>query len=241
MVAIQALHSPPEARTEPLSPFVPWTAEDRAPLSGDLGGHRPPSLIVEILREPERLAAGILDQARVQSIVLAALGLVAGSGATLAAIVAAARGTGSAFRSAPLVVGDTLLAVAASIGPIYAVGVLVAARIPLSRLVPTLLAAVAMGALLQAGLGPVVYVLWKLDPLWAGPLSLVGAFLVSSLSSGVRIRRLLTILAEEISLAGGAALGPGDRFRVGIVSRMAMVFLAFTTALGLWAFDAFLA
>ena len=86
-----------------------------------------------------------------------------------------------------------LLALAASLGPIYAASILLAARVPLARLVAALLASAATGSLVLAGLAPPLYLMWRLDSEWAGPLTLCAAFLLSGLSAGARIHRLLLV------------------------------------------------
>jgi hypothetical protein len=126
--------------------------------------------------------------------------------------------------------------------PIYAASILVAARVPLARLVAALLASAATGSLLLAGLAPPLYLLWRLDSEWAGPLLLTAAFLLSGGAAGARIHRLLSLLAESVTRAAlgnpTAALSAEDTFRVGILARVSWMMVAFTSALGFWAFDA---
>jgi hypothetical protein len=231
-------------RLEPLSPFVPWTEADRSPIPDELL-HQPEqrSLLLELLREPRAIALRALDQEKNQMLVLSSLAVITLGASVFEACVVTARGATvlELLRATALLPIDVLAAIAAAIGPIYVVGIFVSARIPLARLVSTLLASVANASLLLTVLGPIVHVLFARDPLWAGPLALVFSFLAAALVAGLRIRGLLGLLAEEIALAGGdPGLSASDRFRVGILARMAMVYLGFTTALAMWALDAFL-
>ena len=93
----------------------------------------------------------------------------------------------------------------------------------------------ASGSLLLIPLAPFVWLAFAKDPLWQGPLALVGAFLVAALAGG---RRLYTVLSGLGERCAGGSMTPLQRFRVRIVARMAMTSLAFTLALGFWGFDA---
>jgi len=224
-----------DSRAEPASPFIAWSDDDRAPIADlDLG---PASLIDDLLRSPQATAERVLDPSESPELVLGALGTIVAGTACFGAIVAAARPGGSPLVTAAFAVFDVLLALAAALGPIYAASILAAARLPLSRLVATLLSSAAVGSLLLAALAPLPYGLWKVDDTWAGPLALVGAFAVSAIASGSRMRRLLHALAEQVDPETKPT--ERDRARVAIVARMSMVFVAFTTGLSLWAFDAF--
>jgi hypothetical protein len=230
---------------EPLSPFVLWTPAELEPVPEEL--LQPPerrSFLLELLRDPGAVVRRILDREKNANLVLSSLAVIALGSAVFAASVVTARGATplEVLRAALLLPLDALAAIAAALGPIYVVGIFVSARIPLARLVSTLLASVASGAQLLAVLGPILHVVYARDPLWQGPLGLVAAFLASGAAGGLRIRTLLELMAEEIASAGAGAarLTDGDRFRVAILARMAMTFLGFTSALALWAFDAFL-
>jgi hypothetical protein len=234
-----------QSLSEPLSPFVAWSSEDRAPLPEvDVSSATPdsPSLLVDLLREPVSITERLLEPARVQGVVLGSVGLIAGCTSFFAAAVSVARGDEAWWAPAALTSLNVLLSIAASLGPIYATSILMAARVPLARLVAALLAAAATGSLLLAALAAPVYLLWRLDSEWAGPLMLTSAFLLSGAAAGARIHRLLSVMAETVTRKAlgdaEAKLGAQDAFRVGILARNSWMMLAFTLALGFWGFNA---
>jgi len=229
------------ARTEPISPFVPWSAADREELP-DAVGERESSLLIDLLRDARKIVERLLDPEQLQRTVLGSLVVIVTTVGFFAATVVSARLGADAWRAMAVLPFNALLGLAAALGPIYATSVLVAARLPLARLVATMLSASATGGLILAALAPIPYGVWKLDAEWAGPLSLLAVFGVSALVSGARLRQQLLIMAEEVVRAASgdptARLCAADEFRVRIVARMAMVFVAFTLALAVWAFDA---
>ena len=227
---------------EPLSPFVAWSAEAQAPLSleapSDEGEGR--GTLVEIITAPDRFAARVVEGRGMEATTAGLLGVAALGSAAFALIVRLDLGPLVALSAGLRLAMSVVLAVAAAIGPIHAAGVLVAARVPLPRLVAVMLASTAVGAAALAPLGPVVRFLHGYDAEWWGPLSLVGAFVVAAGVASVTLWRLLLALAEEASAASGrGALSEGDQFRVGIVARMALVFLGYTSVLALWGVGAF--
>ncbi|HEX8437770.1 hypothetical protein, partial [Archangium sp.] len=177
-----------------------------------------------------------------QGLVLGSVGVIAVCTSAFAATSSAARGGDGQALSAALTSANVLMALAASLGPIYAASILVAARVPLARLVAALLASAATGSLLLAGLAPPLYLLWRLDGEWAGPLLLTGAFLLSGTAAGARIHRLLSLMAESVTRAAldnpTAMLSAEDSYRVGILARVSWMMVAFTSGLGFWAFNA---
>jgi hypothetical protein len=229
---------------EPLTPFMPWSVEERAPLSeSGVPGEPERQLLVELLREPSAIVERLLEPARLQGLVVGSVGVITVCTSLFAATSCAARGGGEGWAlPAAMTSVNVLMALAASLGPIYAASILVAARVPLARLVAALLASAATGSLLLAGLAPPLYLLWRLDSEWAGPLLLTAAFLLSGAAAGARIHRLLSLLAESVTRAAlgnpSAALSAEDTFRVGILARVSWMMVAFTSALGFWAFDA---
>lgn len=227
---------------EPLSPFVAWSAEAQAPLPLEaLGAEREGrGVLVEIITDPERFAARVVEGRGMESTIAGLLGVAVLASAAFALVVRLDLGLLVALGAGLRLALSVVLAVAAAIGPIHAAGVLVAARVPLPRLVAVMLAATAVGAAALAPLGPVVRFLHGHDAEWWGPLSLVGAFVVAAAVASVTLRRLLLALAEEASAdSGRGALSEGDLFRVGIVARMALVFLGYTSMLALWGVGAF--
>ena len=231
----------PREKREPVSPFVGWSEADRGELPEALDARAEGSLPVEVLCDPDAIVARLLDPARLQTTVLGALAIIVVATGFFAGTVMAARPGTDALRAAVGVPVNALIALAAALGPIYATGLLVAARLPLSRLVATMLSACATGALILAALAPIPYGLFKLDAEWAGPLAMFGAFAISAVASGGRLHRLLHTLAEQVLRIvrddDEAQLTDGDRFRVGILARMSMVFIAFTLSLSVWIFD----
>ena len=234
-----------QAVSEPLSPFVPWSSEDRTPLheavasTHSLGGQ---PLVVDLLRDPSAVTERLLDPTRLQGVVLGSAGLIAGCTSFFAAAATIARGRGEWWGSAVLTSLNLMMSLAASLGPIYATSILLAARVPLARLVAALLAATATGSLLLAGLASPLYLLSRLDPEWGGPLMLTASFLLAGAAAGARIHRLLRLMAETVTCKAlgdsAAKLSEEDAFRVGILARISWMVLAFTLALGFWAFNA---
>ncbi|MDY7231430.1 hypothetical protein [Hyalangium rubrum] len=229
------------AKSEPLSPFMPWSAEERAPLPQVEAPSGERSLLADLLREPSAVTERLLEPSRLQGLVLGSVAIITLSTSFFAATASAARGKEAWWGAAVLTSLNVLMSLAASLGPIYATGILVAARVPLARLVAALLAATAAGSLLLAGMAPALYLVWRLDGEWSGPLMLVSAFLLSGAAAGARIHRLLSVMAETVTrsaLGEAAKLSPEDAFRVGILARVSWMMLAFTLALGFWAFNA---
>jgi len=232
------------AATEPLSPFVPWSAEERAPLPEEaLAPPEERQLLLELLRGPALVVERLLDPSRLQGLVVGSLGIITVCTSLFAATLSAAHPDGRLWVvPAALTSCNVLLSLAASLGPIYGASVLLAARVPVARLVATLLAAAATGSLLLAGLAPPMYLLWVLDSEWAGPLMVLGAFALSGWAAGARTYRLLREMAEGVTRAAlgdpEAKLSKEDAFRVGILARVSLMMVAFTSALGFWAFKA---
>lgn len=230
-------------RSEPLSPFVAWSAEDRARIPPELlEVIQQRSLLSELLRDAPALVQRLLDPPRLRPTTYACLATIFASEAAFAAAARAHLGWGAAMHSAILTPLGTILAIAAVIGPIYATSLLTAARLPQARLVPILLAAVATGALVLLPIAPITHVAMGFDREWAGPLSVCGAFALCAIAAGARIRALLLELATEVARRStgqrSTTLSPDDAYRVGILARMAMILLGFSCTLALWAFDA---
>ncbi len=234
-----------QALSEPLSPFVSWSSEDRTSLQAvqaEAAAQADQPLLVDLLRDPSAITERLLDPTRLHALVLGSAGIIAASTSFFAAAASVARGKEAWWGPAVLSSLNVLMSLAASLGPIYATGILLSARVPLARLVAALLAAAATGSLLLAGLASPLYLLTRLNPEWGGPLMLTSSFLLAGAAAGARIHRLLSHMAETVT---GQALGePGtklsgeDAFRVGILARIAWMMLAFTLALGFWAFNA---
>ncbi|MBK6685771.1 MAG: hypothetical protein IPG45_14970 [Deltaproteobacteria bacterium] len=225
----------PRLLIEPASPFA--EAELELPRLESLLPPERPSLLGDLYGAPGTLAGRLLDrEARAEVVRISILAIVIGT-ALFAVLATSHLGAWGSARAALLLAANTFLGLMGALGPIYATGLLVAARLPLSRWVGVLLSGAASSALLLGALAPIAHLAFRIDPLWAGPLSLAGAFLVAGLSGGVRLYRVLHALAAAVR---GEALRDGELFRLKIQARMALVFTALTGALGLWAFDPFL-
>ncbi len=232
-----------KALSEPLSPFVPWSSEDRTPLKeAEASTPDGQPLLVDLLRDPAAVTQRLLDPKRVQAVVLGSVSIIATCTSFFAAAATVARGKDAWWGSAGLTSLNVLMSLAASLGPIYATSILLAARVPLARLVAALLASAATGSLLLAALASPLYLLTRLNSEWAGPLMLISAFLLAGAASGARIHRLLSLMAEQVTRNAlgdfTAKLSGEDAFRVGILARISWMVLAFTLALGFWAFNA---
>ena len=229
---------------EPLTPFMPWSPAEREPLAAEAPpSGTEPHLLMELLREPDAIVARLLEPARLRELVLTAVGTLTVCTSFFAVTSSAARLTGESWvLPAALTSFNVLLALAASLGPIYAASILVSARVPFARLVAALLASAATGSLLLAALAPPLYLLWTLDPDWGGPLLLIAAFMLSGAAAGARIHRLLHRMAESVTRsaldAPGAALSAEDSYRVGILARVSWMMVTFTSAMGFWTFNA---
>lgn len=236
--------NPPRAEGEPLSPFVAWSDDVRGALDvGPLEQARARrNVFVEIVTEPDRFAARILDARELQSAIVTATAAVVLGTAAFAAVVRMDEGPLTAVGAAGRLALSVLLAIAAAMGPIHAAGILVAARVPLPRLVAVMMASTAVGMLMLAPLAPVVRFLHDYDAMWMGPLALMGAFAMAATVGGVTLWRLLRELAVAMARARGgerARLGDSDTFRVGIVARLSLVFMGYTAMLALWGLRAF--
>ncbi|MBS2032955.1 MAG: hypothetical protein JST54_34100 [Deltaproteobacteria bacterium] len=215
---------------EPLTPFLPWEDDGRVPDPGDPGE---PPLMVSILREPSKVATLLLDPQGTQRVVLASLG------AAMACSLFRAVAVGQAFRLAlawpALELGlAVLLGAAAALGPVYAASLLLSARVPLGRLGAAMLAALAAGSLLLAGMAPPVVLAWRMDPVDLGPYAVLAAFVIVALVTAARLHRLLFELAQQTLAAvkgPTARLTPAETFRVGVVARIAWMMLGLTTVL----------
>jgi hypothetical protein len=234
--------APRRPRSELVSPFVAYGPEDRGEIPERMiEAAEDRSLVGDLLRDPGAVVERILDPARAERTILGSLAAIAGSAALYALVVKGGAGLPEAARAAGLVPASMLLALAAVLGPVWATGLMIAARLPLARLVGTLTAAVATGALLLVPLAPLTRVALELNPAWAGPLSICASFGTVAAAAGGRVRGLLLRLALQVARDASPAvtieLTPHDAFRVGILARMAMVLIAFTQALAFWSFD----
>ena len=218
------------APREPLTPFLPWDDDGRVP--EQLEPTEPP-LLVALLREPAKVAALLLDPQGTQRVVLASLA------SAMACSLFRAVAVGQSFRPSlalpALELGlAVLLGAAAALGPVYATSLLLSARVPLGRLGAAMLAALAAGSLLLAGMAPPVVLAWRMDPVELGPFAVLIAFVIVAVVTGARMHRLLFELAQQtLATVKGptARLTPAESGRVGVVARIAWMMLGLTTVL----------
>ncbi len=223
-------------RSEHLSPFLPWHADERRldPARDDASD----SLIVQLMQAPAAVVDRLLDPSQAQRTVLASLGSIAGAGAIASLIMLS--GWDDPMRNrlldALMVSAGLLGALAASIAPTWGLAVARTVRMPMAQLVAILTTSVASASLLLVALSAAPAVLWRIDAAWAGPLALVGAFVIAAAGCALRFRSQLLLLAERGGTAGASAHPHGaDRVRIESFARGAMLVLAFTTTLSGWA------
>ena len=223
---------------EPTSPFV---AVDRDEIRVGLPENGPSPLLLDLLGSPASIVDRLLDPDALERTLLGSLSAIALGTAAFAVMLMAPHGTAVALRASVLAAANMLIALAAALGPIWASGLLVSARLPLSRLVGSLVTSAATGALILAALAPLPHLCQKWDPEWAGPLSVVSCFAFAGIAAGKRIHRTLLILAERIKKArSDQPLDPAEIHRVKMLAERAMIFFSFTVALSVWGFDAFI-
>lgn len=222
---------------EAISPFLGWRDEDAQLPAVQAEPDR--ALLVQLLQHPDVVVERILDPARAQATTLGSLAVIAVCGGLAAAVMLAGWHHGAALLlDALMVVLGLLGALVAALVPIYGAAILHTVRLPLGRLVALLCAAVATASivLLAASVGPMV--LWSLDPEWAGPLSIVGAFLLASAAGALRLRSLVGWLVWHSRGAEASARTPGPHLedpRLRAFVRVAMLVLGFTNAVAGWA------
>jgi hypothetical protein len=212
---------------EPLSPFISWTPEDRAPIAEELLTPPPrPTLAGDLLRSPRVVIQRVNEAADLQPIILRAIGWIAAGAAIFAALTSVHHPLMQVVRVMAIVVAGSLAAVAATLGPVYGASLLASARLPFARLVVILLAAAAMGTVLLAACSPLLHV----------PVGTGAAFLLGGIAAG---QRIFGFLEAQAALTSGGCLSREDAARVGIVARLALVLLAFNTILVVRAVDLF--
>lgn len=229
---------------EPLSPFLGYHDDERELPEELVEAPLDPGLLVDILRNPAAVCARLLDPVRIVPTVVGAAVLVPACASFFAVVTMTPWADGADIaKAAWMVPANLLLSLAVALGPTWGVSVLMAVRVPVARLVASMLAAVAAGALVLVALSPVPHALWKLDDHWAGPISLLVVFASAGMIAGSRLKRLLLETAQEVTRrASGdpsARLSETDAFRVGVLARMGMVALAFAGSLAVWAFNPF--
>lgn len=226
--------NPVAYRSEHLSPFLGWE-EDAGRLPGPQDEPED-ALLVQLLQAPTAVVDRVLDPARAQSTVLASLGIIAGASGLAALIMLSGWEDAPRLRlvDAGLVALGMLGALAASIVPVWGLGVLRTVRMPFTQLVGLLTTSVAASSLLLVALAAAPAVLWRLDPEWAGPLAVVGAFIVAAFGCILRFRSQLLLVASR-TLGEQADNSPADLSRVKTFAHDAMLVLAFTNILAGWA------
>lgn len=215
-----------------ISPFI--DASDTGPALIDLLDRQPPSLLKELLTSPEAIAERMLDPAEAPRSMSQTLLMLLGASALTGGLLASISGS-DVLRAAALLPIAIVLAVGAAMGPVAATAVMSGARLPWQLLAAALTAAVTAGALTMVALIPVAVVLWRIDSEWAGPLSVVSAFIISGYVSGRRIRTMLDSLAHLVCERTSTPIEGAALERIGLVGRVGLVQLSFTMSLAVWA------
>ncbi|MBI4822316.1 MAG: hypothetical protein HY791_39010 [Deltaproteobacteria bacterium] len=224
-------------RIEAVSPFVAWNAVDRGEIPEIEDSKRP--LLIDLLRDPVSTVDRLLDPEQLGRTVLGAMVTVIATTSFFGAVVMSALTYGNPLPAAAVLPINLLIAMAAALGPMYATGLLVAARLPMARLVAVVLTATATGSAVMAGLAPIPYALYKADEHWLGPIALFACCGLAAIAGGARLHVMMYYLASEVRRRMGGELSQSESFRVGILARMSMVILAFTMALTGWVLDVF--
>jgi hypothetical protein len=222
----------PRVIFEPSSPFVEKPIIEREPIPVVEEGPRP--IFLELLGAPAVLVERMEKREELDRLILGSIGTILLCLAFYATISLSWAGPLRVLRGTAFVSLSTLLALASAFGPVYAASLLLAARIPLARLIGVILSSAATGSLILAACAPVPFFLHRLDRAWAGPLSMLIAFLISALVSGARIHTTMHALAEKSC----PVMTPDARHRVGVLARVSWMVVGFTLALALWGFDA---
>lgn len=225
--------TPPRDGAEP-APGAPREVAVVDPELERLLSRQEPSLVRELLVDASAVGARLLrPDVRAQTVSAVAAWLVftaAVAGVALSSL------TGSdPLRAAVLTPATLVVALLATLGPVAASAVLVGARVSWAMLTATLTAALAAAGFVLLALVPVSVALWRVDDAWAGPLTLVGSLGVAGFIAGRRARALLESLAAAAARQAGRPLSASGTFRVGVVARVALVQLAFTLSVALWA------
>lgn len=218
-------------RVEYVSPFI--ESGEEGPALAELLERQPPSLLKELLTDPAAIAGRMLDPAQAPTSMAQTLGLLVATASLAGGLMATLSGTG-VLRAAVMLPVAIVLAVAAAMGPVAATAVIAGARVPWQLLAAALSAAVTSGVLTLVALVPIAVVAMRFDTEWAGPLAIFGAFGVSGIIAGLRIRAVFRALAKLVCERTGEKLEGEREFRIGLVGRVALVQLAFTMSVAVW-------
>lgn len=218
-------------RPECVSPFV--DSGDEGPALAELLSRQPPSLLKELLTEPVAIAGRMLDPAQAPTSMAQTLGLMVATASLAGGFIASMSGS-EVLRAAVLLPVAIVLAVAAAMGPVAATAVIAGARVPWQLLAAALSAAVTAGVLTLVALIPLAVVAMRFDPEWAGSLTVFGAFGISGIVAGMRIRSVFRALAKLVCERTGEKLEGEREFRIGLVGRVALVQLTFTMSIAVW-------
>ncbi|MFT3839437.1 MAG: hypothetical protein QM723_20810 [Myxococcaceae bacterium] len=191
-------------------------------------------LVTDLVRRPEAIAERVLDAPRVETVVKASLTATLLGSAAAGWFAFGAFDPAISWEAALLVPLHLHAALIAAIGPLYAVSVMLNARIPLARLVAVMLAAAALSALTLGATAPLISYLFHRDHVWLGPLAMVAAFVVSGLAGGLRLHSLLLATAHAHAQRSSRQMTPELLFRIGIFARVGTMLLGLTTSLAVW-------
>jgi hypothetical protein len=215
-----------------VSPFI--DATDSGPALTELLDRQPPSLLKELLTEPTAIAERMLDPAQAARAMGQTSVMLIGASALTGGLLASLSGA-NILQAAFLLPVALVLSIGAAMGPVAGTAVMAGARIPWQLLAAALTTAVTAGALTMVALVPVAVVLWRINSEWAGPLSVVSAFIISGYVSGRRIRTMLDSLARIVCERTSTPVEGEAVERIKLVGRVALVQLSFTMSLAVWA------
>lgn len=222
----------PRLLVEPTSPFVRRESDEvfverRAP--------REAPVAVSILKDPDRVVDLIVEKNAIDRVVLASLLCLAVSTLVFTNVTLARAPWLDIVRASVLVPTNILLALAATLGPLYATSIVFAARVPIARLVAVLLSSTATGAMILAALAPIPWFAFSTDTIWRGPIALCAVFVVAGGVAGSRLMKSLSRLAARSS---NAPLTDDEKHRIAIVGRIGFMLVALTVGVAAWGFDA---
>jgi hypothetical protein len=212
-----------------VSPFVEGSRAETTNLQALLDQEPDsPSFIMNLLRNPAAIAGQLTASRDLDDLIIDAVGLIAFSAALFVVIAGPDRGMRAALGSIVYLTIRLLAAVLATLGTVYGTSLVLGARVPLGRLIATVVTATAGGALMLAALAPMLHVFWTHDALWTAPVATGVVFFIAGTTAGARLYQLLRGQAEQ--LASGP-LTPEDASRVYWVVRLGLIALVFNSAL----------
>lgn len=221
-----------------LSPFLRWSEEDRRPLPALSAPASKPGWLARLLCDPSGTVADLAGSSGLQRTILRAVAVLATSTAVFALLTGQVLGSHRPLVNAAFYALWELAALAAAAGPVYGTGLVLGARVPLSRLVALLLASAATGVTLLASLSPLVLVIVRAELFQIGAVTFFALVFLGGAVAAARFRNLLHLFARGLS-PGHEALSREDAERVATLARVAAVVTAFTSTMAFWLVSGF--